>query len=78
MLPSSEIVLDPTEEMFRFVIRTIQMMWKENLFAINPLLSDPFFHSFTRYFDSSVFYLDPIDKITSLSYMNSLAFVLDP
>ncbi|XP_076248728.1 dynein heavy chain at 16F [Calliopsis andreniformis] len=48
ILPSSEIMMDPTEEIFRFVIQTIQIMWEENLFAIKPLLSDPYFYSFTR------------------------------
>ncbi|CAK9798189.1 Dynein axonemal heavy chain 6 [Anthophora quadrimaculata] len=48
ILPSSEIVMDPSESIFRFVIKTIQSMWEENLHAIKPLLSDPFFHSFTR------------------------------
>ncbi|XP_076764569.1 dynein heavy chain at 16F [Xylocopa sonorina] len=48
ILPSSEIVTDPSVSIFRFVIRTIQQMWEENLYAIKPLLSDPFFHSFTR------------------------------
>ncbi|XP_031370421.1 dynein heavy chain 6, axonemal isoform X2 [Apis dorsata] len=48
ILPSSEIILDPQEDIFRYVIKTIQTMWEENLFAIKPLLSDPFFHSFTR------------------------------
>ncbi|XP_015429803.1 PREDICTED: dynein heavy chain 6, axonemal, partial [Dufourea novaeangliae] len=48
ILPSSEIVMDPSESIFRFVIQTIEIMWEENIFAIRPLLSDPFFHSFTR------------------------------
>nr|XP_031828293.1 dynein heavy chain 6, axonemal [Nomia melanderi] len=48
ILPSSEIVMDPSEKIFRFVIQTIQIMWEENVFAIKPLLSDPFFNSFTR------------------------------
>ncbi|XP_012153033.2 dynein heavy chain at 16F [Megachile rotundata] len=48
ILPSSEIVMDPSESIFRFVIETIQNMWEENLYAIKPLLSDQFFHSFTR------------------------------
>ena len=49
ILPSSEIVMDPSESIFLFVIKTIETMWEENLYAIKPLLSDPFFHSFTRY-----------------------------
>ncbi|CAL7933549.1 unnamed protein product [Xylocopa violacea] len=48
ILPSSEIVADPSVNIFRFVIKTIQQMWEENIYAIKPLLSDPFFHSFTR------------------------------
>nr|XP_034190797.1 dynein heavy chain 6, axonemal [Osmia lignaria] len=48
ILPSSEIVIDPSESIFRFVIKTIENMWEENLYAIKPLLSDQFFHSFTR------------------------------
>ncbi|KAK9295362.1 hypothetical protein QLX08_010308 [Tetragonisca angustula] len=48
ILPSSEIVMDPSESIFLFVIKTIEIMWEENLYAIKPLLSDPFFHSFTR------------------------------
>ncbi|XP_026666919.1 dynein heavy chain 6, axonemal [Ceratina calcarata] len=46
--PTAEIVMDPLESIFRFVIQTIKNMWEENLYAIKPLLSDPFFHSFTR------------------------------
>nr|XP_033183004.1 dynein heavy chain 6, axonemal [Bombus vancouverensis nearcticus] len=48
ILPTSEIIMDPSESILLFVIRTIQTMWEENLYAIKPLLSDPFFHSFTR------------------------------
>ncbi|CAD1473370.1 unnamed protein product, partial [Heterotrigona itama] len=48
ILPSSEIVMDPSESIFLFVIKTIETMWEENLYAIKPLLSDPFFHPFTR------------------------------
>ncbi|XP_054012221.1 dynein axonemal heavy chain 6 [Hylaeus anthracinus] len=48
ILPPAEIVMDPAEAIFRFVIKTIQIMWEENIFVIKPLLSDPFFHSFTR------------------------------
>ncbi|XP_043248669.1 dynein axonemal heavy chain 6 [Colletes gigas] len=48
ILPSGEIAMDPSEDIFRFVIKTIRIMWEENIFAIKPLLSDPFFHSFTR------------------------------
>lgn len=49
ILSSSKIVMDPSESIFRFVIKIIQTMWEENLYAIKPLLSDTFFHSFTRY-----------------------------
>ncbi|KAG7211515.1 hypothetical protein KM043_010782 [Ampulex compressa] len=45
---ATDIVMDPTENIFRFVIKTIQAMWEENLNAIKPLLTDPTFHSFTR------------------------------
>ncbi|XP_076377925.1 dynein heavy chain at 16F [Megalopta genalis] len=48
ILPSSDVVMDPTEAIFRFVIQTIQIMWEENIYAVKPLLSDPFFNSFTR------------------------------
>lgn len=42
-------VMDPSEEIFRYVFATLQSMWEENLDAIKPLLSDPYFHSFTKY-----------------------------
>ncbi|XP_043475758.1 dynein axonemal heavy chain 6-like [Leptopilina heterotoma] len=42
------IALDPSEEIFWHVIKTIQSMWEENLFEIKPFLSDPFFDIFTR------------------------------
>ncbi|XP_076649863.1 dynein heavy chain at 16F [Halictus rubicundus] len=48
ILPSSDVVMDPSETIFRFVIQTIEIMWEENIFAVKPLLSDPFFNSFTR------------------------------
>ncbi|XP_076676367.1 dynein heavy chain at 16F [Andrena cerasifolii] len=48
ILQSADIVLDPTVDILRFILKTIQIMWEENLFVIKPLLSDPFFHSFTR------------------------------
>ena len=41
-------VMDPTEEIFRFVFDTLQSMWQENLNSIKPLLSDQFFNTFTR------------------------------
>ncbi|KAK2585046.1 hypothetical protein KPH14_008566 [Odynerus spinipes] len=42
------IVMSPSENTFRQMFKTIQKMWEENLHAIKPLLSDPFFHTFTR------------------------------
>lgn len=65
ILPSAEIVMDPAEAIFRFVIKTIQIMWEENTFAIKPLLSDPFFHSFTRYGGNCIFSLDTLYEIIS-------------
>ncbi|XP_043266980.1 dynein axonemal heavy chain 6 [Venturia canescens] len=41
-------IMDPSEKVFRFVIETLESMWEENLDAIKPLLSDPYFNSFTK------------------------------
>lgn len=43
------ITMDPPQDTFRSVFRTVQIMWEENLNAIKPLLSDPLFQCFTRY-----------------------------
>jgi hypothetical protein len=42
------IVMDPSKNIFWYILSTIQSMWEEHLCNINPLLSDKFFHSFTR------------------------------
>ncbi|XP_023289677.1 dynein heavy chain 6, axonemal [Orussus abietinus] len=44
----TKIAMDPSEEIIKYVISTLQSMWEENLDAIRPLLDDPFFHPFTR------------------------------
>jgi hypothetical protein len=45
---TSGIVLDPSQEIFSFVIQTLQAMWEENLMAIKPLLTDVSFQCFIR------------------------------
>ncbi|XP_043489610.1 dynein axonemal heavy chain 6 [Polistes fuscatus] len=42
------ITMDPSENIFQQMFKTLQITWEENLHAIKPLLSDPFFYTFTR------------------------------
>ncbi|XP_011495537.1 PREDICTED: dynein heavy chain 6, axonemal [Ceratosolen solmsi marchali] len=42
------IVLDPMENIFGYVLSTMQSLWEEHLRAINPLYSDELFYAFTR------------------------------
>ncbi|KAI4494191.1 hypothetical protein M0802_009060 [Mischocyttarus mexicanus] len=42
------IVMDPSENIFKQMFKTLRITWEENLHAIKPLLSDPFFYPFTR------------------------------
>lgn len=42
------VAMDPSEEILRFVLGTLQSMWEDNLNGMKPLLSDQFFNSFTR------------------------------
>ncbi|XP_074097467.1 dynein heavy chain at 16F [Cotesia typhae] len=47
VLTDEEIKMDPSEDVFRFVIERMQSMWRENL-DIKPLLTDPRFECFTK------------------------------
>nr|XP_050848639.1 dynein axonemal heavy chain 6 [Vespula vulgaris] len=42
------ILMSPSENKFLETFKTLEKMWEENLHAIKPLLSDPFFYTFTR------------------------------
>ncbi|XP_047348170.1 dynein axonemal heavy chain 6 [Vespa velutina] len=42
------IHMNPSENKFQDAFKTLEKTWEENLHAIKPLLSDPFFYTFTR------------------------------
>ncbi|XP_034941913.1 dynein heavy chain 6, axonemal [Chelonus insularis] len=47
-LSNNKLEIDPPDNVFWFVIRTIRAMWRDELGDIKPLLTDSYFNCFTK------------------------------